>query len=287
MKIISLYILFFTAVIVARAVGATPPIGVAYWDVDGLYDTIPSLFYDDTRYTPSGRYRWTTERYRAKVERVVEVLDSMQLPIVALYGVESEDVVRDIVATSKVDYAYTHRTISSRDGLDFALLYFGDILAVDYVRVISRRLYVEGVLSVEESRSEGKIHKCRVGMWFAMSSGDMLSSEPPHNLPLPDIMLVAGRLSHRTLSRLKIWDPLNEQEREGRGNCASSRGWYLRDRIGVKPAGALCGRGIYIKSWLLDPRDGVPLATFNRDNYTAGYSRSLPIFVYLDVEAVR
>ncbi|MFI3320560.1 MAG: hypothetical protein SNH01_07340 [Rikenellaceae bacterium] len=287
MNIRNFYILLFVAFCVSRVVGATPPIGVAYWDVDGFYDTIPSLFYDDTRYTSSGRYRWTTERYRAKVERVVEVVDSMRLPLVALYGVESEDVVRDIVATSKIGYSYTHRTISSRDGLDFALLYFGDILAVDYVRVISRRLYVEGVLSVEEPRSGGKIHKCRIGIWLAMSSEDMCSCEPPHNLPLPDIMLVAGRVSHRTISRLKIWDPLNEQEREGRGNCASSRGWYLRDRIGVKPAGVLCGRGIYIKSWLLDPRSGVPLGTFNRDSYTAGYSRSLPIYLYLDVETVR
>ena len=43
--------------------------GFAYYDLDRLYDTIPSLFYDDTDYTPEGRLCWTDERYRTKVER--------------------------------------------------------------------------------------------------------------------------------------------------------------------------------------------------------------------------
>lgn len=40
---------------------AQAPAGIAYYDVDRLYDTIPSLFYDDPAYTPQGKYGWNTE----------------------------------------------------------------------------------------------------------------------------------------------------------------------------------------------------------------------------------
>ena len=66
---------------------AQMPAGIAYYDVDRLYDTIPSLFYDDRAYTPEGTYGWDTERYRRKIRQVAETVDSMALPVVALYGV--------------------------------------------------------------------------------------------------------------------------------------------------------------------------------------------------------
>ena len=37
-------------------------VGIAFYDVDRLYDTLPALFYDDEEYTPRGRLRWTAER---------------------------------------------------------------------------------------------------------------------------------------------------------------------------------------------------------------------------------
>ena len=58
--------------------------GVAYYDVDKLYDTIPSKFYDDRAYTPNGKLGWNTGRYRRKVENVARVVDSMAMPVVVL-----------------------------------------------------------------------------------------------------------------------------------------------------------------------------------------------------------
>ena len=51
----------------------------------------------------------------------------MALPLVALWGVENEQVVRDIAAACRGDYSYLHRTLNSLDGMDFALLYYGDL----------------------------------------------------------------------------------------------------------------------------------------------------------------
>lgn len=54
------------------------------------------------------------------------------MPLVALWGVENEAVVRDIAAACKGDYSYLHRTLNSLDGMDFALLYYGDLFEPHY-----------------------------------------------------------------------------------------------------------------------------------------------------------
>ena len=100
------------------------PIGIAFYDVDRIYDTVPALFYDDADYTPEGRLHWTAERYARKIRNTAAVIDSMALPLVALWGVENEQVVRDIAAACRGDYSYLHRTLNSLDGMDFALLYY-------------------------------------------------------------------------------------------------------------------------------------------------------------------
>ena len=93
------------------------PIGIAFYDVDRIYDTVPALFYDDADYTPEGRLHWTAERYARKIRNTAAVIDSMALPLVALWGVENEQVVRDIAAACRGDYSYLHRTLNSLDGI--------------------------------------------------------------------------------------------------------------------------------------------------------------------------
>ena len=79
------------------------PIGIAFYDVDRIYDTVPALFYDDADYTPEGRLHWTAERYARKIRNTAAVIDSMALPLVALWGVENEQVVRDIAAACRAN----------------------------------------------------------------------------------------------------------------------------------------------------------------------------------------
>lgn len=123
-----------------------PRTGFAFYDADRLYDTLPSPFYDDADFTPQGRLKWDTERYRSKIRRTAAVIDSMALPLVALYGVENERVVRDLAAACRGDYSYLHRTLNTLDGLDFALLYYGDRFFPHRTEPGDRTLYVEGTL---------------------------------------------------------------------------------------------------------------------------------------------
>ena len=136
-------LLLFLAGIPAHA---QPRTGIVYWDLDHLYDTVPALFYNDTDYTPSGRLAWDTERYRRKIRHTAAVIDSMRMPLVALWGVENEAVVRDIAAACEGDYSYLHRTLNSLDGMDFALLYYGDLFEPLYDEPGRRYLYIEGLL---------------------------------------------------------------------------------------------------------------------------------------------
>ena len=84
-------ILIFTFFLLSAGCAlAQPRIGIAYCDLDHLYDTIPALFYDDSDYTPGGRLAWDTERYRRKIARTAAVIDSMRMPLVALWSVEND-----------------------------------------------------------------------------------------------------------------------------------------------------------------------------------------------------
>lgn len=139
MKRISFLAIFFVIASLG-AIHAQQRTGFAYYDLDRLYDTIPSLFYDDTDYTPEGRLRWSGERYRAKVERAGAVIGRMAMPLAGVYGVENEEVVKDLVRASDLPYSYVHRTLNTLDGKPTAvLLTRGDRYAAELLEELRER----------------------------------------------------------------------------------------------------------------------------------------------------
>ena len=68
-----LSILDFSLLILNCSSYGRPPVGIAFYDVDRLYDTVPALFYDDSDYTPEGRLRWTAARYERKIRNTAAV----------------------------------------------------------------------------------------------------------------------------------------------------------------------------------------------------------------------
>lgn len=131
---------------------AGAPAAVAFWNVENLYDTVPSPFGGDGEFAPSGRRRWNTERYRAKLEALARVLDGLSADAVGLAEVESEAALRDLAAALSDDYSYIHRTTGDRRGMDLALLYRADRFFPHSVRQIGgagprQPLYVRGTLA--------------------------------------------------------------------------------------------------------------------------------------------
>ncbi len=251
-------IIYLIATLVAlNALWAEPrSVAISYFDVGKLYDTVASPFYFDEAYTPKGRLRWTSERYHEEVGRVTAVIDSMALPIVALYGVESEEVVRDIVMASSEDYCYIHRELDYFDGLDFALLYYGDHFFVESVDGNNTWMYVSG-----------EIFDRRVDINLVRLSSRIRSIVPSQTAD--GITLVMGRLTSDDIERLGAEDVLRDLERKGGGDTRDERGWRFNSRIGVRSGVEVSRAGVYITDWLVRPQL---------------YEPYLPSFVVFEVE---
>ncbi len=261
---ISLFLVIcFTAVAQQR-------VGVLLYDVGRLYDTIPSRFYNDRQYTPQGTMRWNSERYQRKISNITKVIDSIQMPIIILRGVENEQVVRDIIKQSHQDYSYLHRTMDQYDGLDFALLYYGDLLYINRVDAARSYLRIDGELSGHTI----SFHLTRQGSRVRT----LTTSEPS------DIDLLWGRFTSREILRLGAKDLLWEDEREGRGDSYNGR-WYLNNRLGFRAKeGIGATSGIYISRWLLSTDLRHPLPTHSADGYWGGYSPHLPQYIHIEID---
>ena len=247
------------------------PVGIAFYDVDRIYDTIPALFYDDSDYTPEGRYGWNSERYRRKIRNTAAVIDSMALDIVALWGVENEQVVRDLSAAGREEYTNLHRTLNSLDGMDFALLFFADRFEPERVETGRRYLYVEGKLN---GRTVGLVlcGDTRTAEWLV---GDLRDEHP--GVPL----VVMGRIGRFPAGRFGLHDATARAEKVGRGNIRRAGRWEMRDRMLVDTALTCLAGDVYVRRYLVDQKSGNPLRTFSRGVYKGGYGYSLPVFVYI------
>lgn len=273
-----LLLLALTAVAPRPAAGqprrAAAPTGIAYYDVDRLYDTLPSPFYDDDDYTPAGRLRWTAARYRRKIDAVAAVVDSMAMPLTALWGVENEAVVRDIAAAAQGDYVYLHRTLVAPDGLDFALLYHGDRFFPHYDEAGRRYLYVEGTLRRGARRDTVGLLLCAEQRMIRPLLTALRAERPGIRL------VVAGRSEGSDAGALGLRDIAARAAAAGRGTVAARSGWRMRDRILADTALRMTGGEVYARPFLFDPATGLPRPTYDRRRYIGGAGGSLPVYAY-------
>jgi len=258
-------------IIVAAAVAAAfagetfarPKAGMAFYDVDALYDTIPSKFYDDSRYTPRGAMRWNTERYMRRTKAVAEMTDSLALPLVALFGVENEQVVRDIASACNTDYTYIHRTSNRLDGLDFALLYFSDRFFPESIDTGLDYMYITGRL---DDMDIGLLICDRPRMLDYVIE-EIRDTDPER------LLIVTGNLYRDDLSRFALADATLKAESEGRGTRPSRSGWYMRSRI-YADTRLTVRADVYARRRFVEPL----LADRRRGSL---YGRSLPLFAYI------
>lgn len=256
----------------SNALYAQTRLGVAFYDTDRLYDTVPALFYNDERYTPEGELHWTAERYERKVAAVASVIDSLRMPLVGLSGVENEQVVRDLVTRCAEPYCYVHRTLNTLDGMDLALLYYGDQFLPGRIEAGWGYLLVEGDLA---GRAVA-IVLCRQDRFVRDLLEELRERRPGVAL------LVMGRVETVASARYGLRDALERAERAGRGNVRSRRGWRMRDKLLIDTAYRATGGDAYARRSLFDERTGAPLPTYRRTRYTGGAGYALPVFAYLE-----
>ena len=257
--------------VAAVAADAQPACGVAFYDVDCLYDTLPSPFRNDLRYLPQGEMRWSSQRYRLKIERIAAVIDSLALPLVALYGVENEAVVRDLAAACTEDYVYEFRTTDSYNGLDNALLYHGDRFFPKRIDAGHFWMEVAG-----ELRGFGPV--C-----LLLSSSDryIYYKIAEHRQRHPDERLVVlGRTAEVDAGLYGLVEALAAAKRAGRGSRRVGGKWTMRSNILLDTALCSCRADVYAQRWLFDESGASPWATYTRRRYDGGYGANLPVFCY-------
>ncbi len=245
------------------------PLGVGYYDLDALYDTAESPFYNDTPYTAEGSKKWNNERYARKISNTAALIDSMALPIVGLFGVENQEVLRDIIRHSQQDYSSVHRTRNSLDGLDFALLYYGDQLFVESVETMRDMLIIDCTLSDESP------------LMIILSRNGEDTAEYLEDLQPTQMVLVMGKITSRQIRKMNYTNLFAQHEAQGQGNYGIYRGYVMHDRIATNKNEKILKSGIYITPWLLNHDKQRALATYHKDIYEGGFSNFLPIFTYI------
>ncbi len=248
---------------------AAQGIGLGYYDLEAIYDTIPSPFYNDDDFTPHGRNSWTTERYERQITNIAAVIDSLSLPAIGLFGVENVGVVHDLVEACHNDYSYIHRTRNSLSGKDFTLLYFGDQLFIEEV-------YDErNMLIVDAQRTSGEPLRI-ILCCYGDDAVDFVEENPTTRR-----VVAMGNFYPEQIEEMGLSPALWSSEAQGRGNYLSYRGWVMHDRIGVSDKQKVLNSGVYIAQFLLSHDSWHPLPTFDKGGYKGGYSKFLPVFIYI------
>lgn len=103
---------------------------VACWNVENLFDTIPSGIKNDQDFTPNGSCRWNGPRYWRKLSTVARTIAAMggaePCCLVGLVEVENDSVLRDLTQrTSLGALGYQYIVTHGPDvrGINVALLY--------------------------------------------------------------------------------------------------------------------------------------------------------------------
>lgn len=288
---------------------------LAFYNTENMYDTVPSLFYDDGDHTPQGRLSWDTAKYRAKLANIARVIDAMSADVIGLSEVENEAVLRDLVSTITDDYNYIHHTGSDRRGMDMALLYRGDRFVPLHSKVVRQGpgrelLHVRGELSGQAV----ELLVCHMPSQFntkdyrqkALASlygyADSLSTRGSGVVVMGDFNAAPSDRAMRRTFRTGgkgydpervFFSPFESIAAKGMGSYAYDGRWQMLDNIFLSLdflSGTLrySDRGIFVREWMLsaDPgRRSYPLRTFSAGRYTGGYSDHLPVYVVLDVIA--
>lgn len=102
---------------------------VAFYNVENLFDVFDDPKKNDEDFTPTGKLAWTEDRYRVKLERIAEVIDSLPGAFPAVMGlceIENKKVLEDLVkekAIAGYNYSIIHQDSPDERGIDVAMLY--------------------------------------------------------------------------------------------------------------------------------------------------------------------
>ncbi|MFI3330402.1 MAG: endonuclease/exonuclease/phosphatase family protein [Rikenellaceae bacterium] len=272
---------------------------LAFYNVENLFDTLPSPNYADQDFTPTGKYKWTSDKYRAKIENISYAIDQISADIIGLCEIENESVIRDLVINLKTDYNYLVLSNGDRRGINMALLYKGD----KFTPTLSRKL------ASGTKRSfyliQGRLDKSPINIIIVHLASNY-NSEKFRALNLLALNKYAQELSGEQTIIMgdfnssptdKIFrdnmpkdylNPFREFALKSMGSCAYKGVWMMYDNILLSKSFAtdsplkFKAKGILIQEELLDKDSGFPRRCFAQGRYQNGYSDHLPVWVIVE-----
>lgn len=169
-------------------------VGIAFYNVENLYDyeDDPLTFDDD--WTPEGKNRWTRELYEAKSANMARAISDIGTElcgnspvIIGLAEIENRRVLEDLVShpyLADKNYGIVHYDSPDRRGIDVALLYQKNIFTVTasaaYELIIydifdsRRRIFTRDQLLVS-GKLDGEMIHIIVGHWPSRFGGETRS----------------------------------------------------------------------------------------------------------------
>ncbi|HSY61575.1 MAG TPA: hypothetical protein VK796_06845 [Cytophaga sp.] len=99
---------------------------IAFYNVENLFDTEDDPHINDNEFLPTGKLKWTEERYRGKLKHVKEVIDGLNkehtLAFLGMAEVENKAVLEELLKNDSA-YQIIHYNSSDNRGIDVCLLY--------------------------------------------------------------------------------------------------------------------------------------------------------------------
>lgn len=162
-------------------------ITVMFYNVENLFDIEDDPAIQDEDFTPEGKLKWTAERYKTKLSRLAQTIDTIpgSLPeIIGLCEIENKMVLKDLVSQSKLrsaGYSIIHKDSPDERGIETAMLYNPSVVKVNTYRYIAVNLPKEDdktreILYVDTEINGEHLHLF-INHWPSRSGGQ-LESEP-------------------------------------------------------------------------------------------------------------
>lgn len=103
-------------------------IQIGFYNVENLFDTVHTAYKDDYEFTPTGKRKWTSDKYWLKQHHTARVLlalgDWKGIDVIGLCEVENSQVLWDLTrGTALKGYQFIHHESDDVRGIDVAFLY--------------------------------------------------------------------------------------------------------------------------------------------------------------------
>lgn len=133
---------------------------IAFYNVENLFDLTDDKVTHDEEFTPTGKKKWTKDRYTKKLDHLAKVLGEMGAPeFIGLAEVENNKVVNDLEKTGvlkSLGYKCVHEESPDFRGIDVAFMYQKDAFKVTHSETI--RIPFPSYIVEEEYTSRDILH---------------------------------------------------------------------------------------------------------------------------------